>query len=198
MVRSTSTRYWSPTGSMPTVFATTQGWCSTSRKSADLRWLSRCSMPVERLAAAARISPRDFVGSASSRSSSPSTTSNLPRTVVTIMCLAEKRMSVWAGSIFQVLIASGLGQVVDDAIIPASSRLGKVGLSLGAALTSTIGGASLTAGPGAGGGGSFGPEEVEFGRGQEDSHHRQAPHCPGVPAAQDRSQRAEAVAARPL
>jgi hypothetical protein len=27
----------------------------------------------------------------------------LPRTVETIMCFAEKRMSVWAGSTFQVL-----------------------------------------------------------------------------------------------
>jgi hypothetical protein len=33
------------------------------------------------------------------------------------MCLAEKRMSVWAGSIFQVLTAVASGQVVDEAMI---------------------------------------------------------------------------------
>ena len=32
----------------------------------------------------------------------PRTSVNVPRTVVTIMCLAEKRTSVWAGSIANV------------------------------------------------------------------------------------------------
>ena len=32
----------------------------------------------------------------------PDTSVNVPRTVVTIMCLAEKRTSVWAGSIANV------------------------------------------------------------------------------------------------
>ncbi len=64
------------------------------------------------------ISPLELVGSASSSSSSPSRRSNLPRTVVTIMCLAERRMSVWAGSIFQVLAAVASGQVVGDAMVP--------------------------------------------------------------------------------
>ena len=46
------------------------------------------------------------MGSFASRSSSssPLTSSNVPRTVETIMCLTEKVTSVWAGSIFQVLM----------------------------------------------------------------------------------------------
>ena len=55
----------------------------------------------DRLAVAMRISAVELVGLASSRWSVPSTSLNLPRTVVTIMCLAEKRRSVWAASIVQ-------------------------------------------------------------------------------------------------
>ena len=48
-----------------------------------------------------RISPVAAVGSASSSSILPSTPSNFPRTVVTIMCFAENATSVWAGSNFR-------------------------------------------------------------------------------------------------
>lgn len=47
----------------------------------------------------------DAAGFSSSSVTVPSTTANLPRTVVTIMCLAENRTSVWAGSTVQVLVA---------------------------------------------------------------------------------------------
>ena len=66
------------------------------------RWLSRAPKPVSTLAALTTKSAFEAVGSASSRSMLPRTSVNVPRTVVTIMCLAEKRTSVWAGSIANV------------------------------------------------------------------------------------------------
>ena len=50
------------------------------------------------------MSALEAVGSVSSRSIVPETSVNLPRTVVTIMCLAEKRTSVWAESIVNVVM----------------------------------------------------------------------------------------------
>src|SRR6266496_1408846 len=61
-----------------------------SRKSGLRRWASRCSLPVKTLAASMRTSAEDFVGSSSSRCSTPENTAKLPCTVATIACRAAK------------------------------------------------------------------------------------------------------------
>ena len=52
--------------------------------------------------------PVELAGFSSSSVIEPSTAVNLPRTVVTIMCLAENSTSVCAGSMFQVVTAIGV------------------------------------------------------------------------------------------
>ena len=81
------------------------GYCSTSKKSAERRWPSRCSTPVLSEAAAIVNEPVAAVGFSGSSCRLPDTVPNLPRTVVTIMCLAAKITSVWVVSRFQVVVA---------------------------------------------------------------------------------------------
>ena len=80
------------------------GYVSAPKKSSDRRCVSRAPKPVSTLAARTLMCAVEAVGSVSSRSIVPETSVNLPRTVVTIMCLAEKRTSVWAGSIVNVVM----------------------------------------------------------------------------------------------
>src|SRR6478752_6798427 len=78
------------------------GYRSAAKKSSERRWLSRAAKPLSMLAAWTVISAWDAAGSASSRSTVPATSVNVPRTLVTMRCLAENRTSVWAGSIANV------------------------------------------------------------------------------------------------
>ncbi len=86
------------------------GWfvLSASKKSAERRCPSRCSTPVLSEATPTVKLPVELAGFSSSSVIVPSTSANLPRTVVTIMCLAENRTSVCAGSMFQVVTVIGV------------------------------------------------------------------------------------------
>src|ERR1051326_7021736 len=79
------------------------GWCSASRKSADLRCASRSATPVSMLAAAISTCTEELDGLASSARIVPFTSLKRPRTVVNIMCFTANSTVVWFGSISHVV-----------------------------------------------------------------------------------------------
>ena len=76
------------------------GWVSTSKKSAERRCVSRCSWLVSMLAAS--MVPVTEVSPSASVVIEPEKVENRPRTVAITMCLTEKPMLEWEGSMFQV------------------------------------------------------------------------------------------------
>src|SRR5438477_4318810 len=74
------------------------GYFSTSRKSAERRWLSRFNSLVSSEVASMVTSAEELVGSFSSRLSTASNLLNRPLTVVIIMCFAENSTPEWAVS----------------------------------------------------------------------------------------------------
>ena len=79
---------------------------SASRKSALRRWASRWGSRVSMLAASMIAWMLERPSLSGSRVTDPETLSNCPRTVATTRCLIEKCTPVWAGSMFQVVVAS--------------------------------------------------------------------------------------------
>src|SRR5579884_4060540 len=75
------------------------GYRSASKKSAERRWLSRCSTPVVMLATSTVTSPWASSRWSGSPSTQPLKRSKRPRTVVTARCLALNPSRVWLGSI---------------------------------------------------------------------------------------------------
>src|SRR5579863_932693 len=78
------------------------GYLAASRKSALLRWPSRCSSPVERPLTGIVASTVESAGSASFSSRTPRTPWKLPFTLEIIMCRTLNEAVEWAGSTFQV------------------------------------------------------------------------------------------------
>src|SRR5205814_4608900 len=79
------------------------GYFAVSKKSGDLRCASRFVSRVLMLLASILTSTVDFVGSLSSMVTVPSTLSNVPRTVLTIMWRTENCALLWAASMTQSL-----------------------------------------------------------------------------------------------
>src|SRR5436309_526108 len=74
------------------------GECSTSKKSAERKCSSRCTLCVLTLAASIWMSALERVRSCSSNSTVPLNSSNCPRTVATIICRPVKPMCVCPAS----------------------------------------------------------------------------------------------------
>jgi len=92
-----------PAGTIEVLLEVRCGWFSTSKKSADRRWPSRCSFRVSMLATSIVTSTWLFAGCSRSRTNVPSTVLKRPRTVLTIKCRTANSTLVWLPSIFQVL-----------------------------------------------------------------------------------------------
>ncbi len=104
MVRSPVILYWSCAEcSMPVLVNAIVGKCSTSRKSGDFKWPSRCSSCVLRVRASIVAATEDAVKSASLNSIMACTPVICPFTVMMPMCLAENSTWVCIGSTVQLI-----------------------------------------------------------------------------------------------
>ena len=93
-----------PLGSTDVLRKVIAGHVAASKKSGERRWSSRCCQLVVTVAVWMATTTLDAAGFASSYSMVPSKSSKLPRTVLIIMCLAEKPTRLWELSNVQVLI----------------------------------------------------------------------------------------------
>src|SRR5437764_11161039 len=141
MVRSPITLYLSPDFSIRFDLNVMSGHFCTSKKSADLRWVSRFSLLVLMLAGSTFSSMSLFEGSSLFQLRVEENLGNWPRTVVTTMCFTAKPTVLWLGSAWRVTAARTVARtsVIFVDLLEGSGDLPELQNRVGIAARSAVG-----------------------------------------------------------